>query len=130
VLVAQHGKVIYEKYFEGDEETLRDARSATKTITGSLVGIAVHKKKLALDTRVWPLLGEKDRDITVENLLTMSSALDLGRLGRVLRHGMSPHRRCAQRRNVPHKRGRAPQGPSRGARVGHRGAESPHKTAA
>ena len=62
MLVAQHGKVIYEKYFEGDEETLRDARSATKTITGSLVGIAVHKKKLALDTRVWPL-GEGKRGL-------------------------------------------------------------------
>jgi CubicO group peptidase (beta-lactamase class C family) len=77
VLVAQHGKVVYEKYFEGDADALRDTRSATKTITGALIGIAVKEKKLALDTKVWPLLGRPDKaGIAVRDLLTMSSALD------------------------------------------------------
>jgi CubicO group peptidase (beta-lactamase class C family) len=77
VLVAQHGKVVYEKYFEGDADALRDTRSATKTITGALIGLAVHDKKLALNTKVWPQLGRPDKaGITVRDLLTMSSALD------------------------------------------------------
>jgi CubicO group peptidase (beta-lactamase class C family) len=77
VLVARHGQVVYEHYFDGDAQTPRDTRSATKTITGMLVGIAVQEKKLDKDTHVWPLLGEQDKaGITVEQLLTMSSALD------------------------------------------------------
>ena len=40
VLIARHGKPIYEAYFDGDASTLRDTRSATKSITDVLVGIA------------------------------------------------------------------------------------------
>jgi hypothetical protein len=38
ILVARHGKLVYEKYFDGDASTLRDTRSATKSITDILVG--------------------------------------------------------------------------------------------
>src|SRR4029077_17864833 len=47
VLVARHGKLVFEDYFDGDAGTLRDTRSATKSITGMLVGIAISKRKLS-----------------------------------------------------------------------------------
>jgi CubicO group peptidase (beta-lactamase class C family) len=87
VLIARHGKVIYEKYFDGDASTLRDTRSATKSITDVLIGIAIDEKKLSgVDARVLALLPElagklqnpdprKDK-ITVEDFLTMSSPLE------------------------------------------------------
>jgi CubicO group peptidase (beta-lactamase class C family) len=36
VLIARHGKLAYESYFDGNAESLRNTRSATKTITGML----------------------------------------------------------------------------------------------
>ena len=47
VLVARHGKLVHEGYFDGDAETLRDTRSATKSITGALIGIAIEEQKLS-----------------------------------------------------------------------------------
>jgi CubicO group peptidase (beta-lactamase class C family) len=87
VLVARHGKLVYESYFDGDASTLRDTRSATKSITDILVGIAISEKKLSgVDARVLTLLPERARklqnpdprkdEITVEDFLTMSSALE------------------------------------------------------
>ncbi len=87
VLVARHGKLVFEDYFDGDASTLRDTRSATKSITGVLVGIAIGEKKLTgVDTRVLALLPERARKmqnpdprkhkITVEDFLTMSSPLE------------------------------------------------------
>lgn len=87
VLIARHGKLVYESYFDGDASTLRDTRSATKSITDALVGIAISEKKLSgVDARVLALLPEhahklqnpdprKDK-ITVEDFLTMSSPLE------------------------------------------------------
>jgi CubicO group peptidase (beta-lactamase class C family) len=87
VVIARHGKLVYEAYFEGDASTLRDTRSATKSITDILVGIAIDEKKLSgVDARVLALLPEhasklQNRDprknnITVEDFLTMSSPLE------------------------------------------------------
>lgn len=87
VLVARHGKLVYEGYFDGDAGTLRDTRSATKSITDILVGIAIGEKKLSgVDARVLALLPERARKmqnsdprkdkITVEDFLTMSSPLE------------------------------------------------------
>jgi CubicO group peptidase (beta-lactamase class C family) len=87
VVIARHGKLVYEGYFDGDANSLRDTRSATKSITGVLIGIAIGEKKLSgVDARVLQLLPEhaqklqnpdprKDK-ITVEDFLTMSSALE------------------------------------------------------
>jgi CubicO group peptidase (beta-lactamase class C family) len=82
VLVARHGKLVYERYFEGDAQTLRDTRSATKSITSALVGLA-HVDPSA---RVLTLLRERARKVqnrdprkdrmTVEDLLTMSGPLE------------------------------------------------------
>jgi CubicO group peptidase (beta-lactamase class C family) len=87
VLIARYGKLVYEGYFEGDANTRRDTRSATKTITDVLVGIAIREKKLSsVDARVLSLLPERARKlqnpnprkaaITVEDFLTMSSPLE------------------------------------------------------
>jgi CubicO group peptidase (beta-lactamase class C family) len=62
VVIARHGKLIYETYFDGDVTTLRDTRSATKSITDILVGIAIREKKLSgVDARVLALLPERAR---------------------------------------------------------------------
>lgn len=87
VLIARHGKLVFEAYFDGDPHTLRDTRSATKSITDVLVGIAIGEKKLSgVDARVLALLPEhagrmqnpdpRKLKITVEDFLTMSSVLE------------------------------------------------------
>ncbi len=84
VLIARHGNLVYEGYFEGDAASLRDTRSATKSITDILIGIAIEDHKLGgVDARVLTLLPERARKvqnpdprktaITVEDFLTMSS---------------------------------------------------------
>ena len=40
VLIARHGRLVFEDYVEGDANTLRDTRSATKSIADVLIGIA------------------------------------------------------------------------------------------
>lgn len=87
VLLARHGRLVYEQYFDGSGlETLRNTRSATKTITGMLIGIAIDRGWLA-NVRV-PVLAffadklpfanpdPRKEAITVEDLLTMSSLLE------------------------------------------------------
>jgi CubicO group peptidase (beta-lactamase class C family) len=87
VLIARHNKLVYEAYFNGaDEATLLDTRSATKSITGMLVGIAVGKGLLpGVDAPVLKFFPDKKpvqnpdprKDkITIEDLLTMSSLLE------------------------------------------------------
>jgi CubicO group peptidase (beta-lactamase class C family) len=87
VAIAQHGKVVYESYFDGDASTLRDTRSATKSTTDILVGIAIDEKKLSgVDARILEMLSEhakrlqypdpRKEKITVEDFLTMSSPLE------------------------------------------------------
>lgn len=87
VVIARHGKLIYEAYFDGDAATLRDTRSATKSITDILIGIAIKDKKLSgVDARVLAWLPERAQrmqnpdprkdQITVEDFLTMSSPLE------------------------------------------------------
>jgi CubicO group peptidase (beta-lactamase class C family) len=87
VLIARHGKLVYQTYFEGDADTLRDTRSATKSLASILVGLAVEDKKLSgVDARILDLLPERRRKlqnpdprkvkITVEDFLTMSSVLE------------------------------------------------------
>ena len=61
VLLARNGKLVYEKYFDGsDPATLRNTRSATKTVTGMLVGIAIDKGLLpGVDARILDFFPEK-----------------------------------------------------------------------
>lgn len=87
VLVARHGRLVYEKYFdESTVDTLRNTRSATKTITGMLVGIAIDRGFLeGVDVPVMSFFPDKrpvenadprKEELTVEDLLTMSSILE------------------------------------------------------
>ena len=85
VVVSRGGKIVYERYFEGDAGTLRNTRSATKTITGMLFGIAVERRIISsVNAPVMPFLAGKQfknpdplkEAISIEDLLTMNSALD------------------------------------------------------
>jgi CubicO group peptidase (beta-lactamase class C family) len=86
-LVARHGKLVYEHYFDGSDATaFRDTRSATKSVTDMLVGIAIDKGLLSgVDATVLPFFPDKQpaqnpdprkAKITVEDFLTMSSLLE------------------------------------------------------
>jgi CubicO group peptidase (beta-lactamase class C family) len=87
ILIARHGKLVYEDYVEGDANSPRDTRSATKSITDVLMGIAIQEGKLGgVDAKVFALLPERaarvqnpdarKAAITVEDFLTMSSPLE------------------------------------------------------
>jgi len=86
VLVARHGKLVYEAYFDGDATTLRDTRSAGKSVTSIMTGIAIDQHKLpGVDARVFGYFADKrphanpdprKDQISVEDLLTMSSLLE------------------------------------------------------
>ena len=89
VLVARDGKILYERYFDaGGAEARRNTRSATKTIAGMLVGLAIEDGHLpGVSARVLDHIAGSSVDrmanpdprksaITVEDLMTMSSLLE------------------------------------------------------
>jgi CubicO group peptidase (beta-lactamase class C family) len=85
VVILRNGKLAYETYFEGDANTLRDTRSATKTITSALVGMAIQQHHIdSIQTPILPFFpgyqpqnpDPRKAKITVEDLLTMSSPLE------------------------------------------------------
>ncbi len=87
VVVVRHGKLVYEQYFDADGvQGLRNTRSATKTVTGILTGIAIDRGLIpAVSTPILPYFADKaplvnpdprKAKITVEDLLTMSSLLE------------------------------------------------------
>ncbi|GHD75868.1 6-aminohexanoate-dimer hydrolase [Luteimonas padinae] len=86
VVIAKDGKIAFEGYFNGhDPESLHDIRSATKSITSMMVGIAIEDGLIAdVKEPVFSTLsayapfandGPRKQAITVENLLTMASGL-------------------------------------------------------
>lgn len=86
VLIARRGNLVYEAYFDGSDDTLRNTRSVTKTVTGILIGLAVDKGLLTgVDAPVMRFFRDKrpvqnpdprKEKITVEDFLTMSSLLE------------------------------------------------------
>ena len=87
ILIARHGKLVYEGYFDAsDASAFRDTRSATKSVTDMLVGIAIDKGLLAgVDVPILPFFPDKQplqnpdprkAKITVEDFLTMNSLLE------------------------------------------------------
>lgn len=87
VLIAKNNKLLYEAYFGGnDAATPHDMRSASKSISSALIGMAIDKHILRdtaqkLIDLVPPayqrLMRERQKKaISIGNLLTMSSGLD------------------------------------------------------
>jgi CubicO group peptidase (beta-lactamase class C family) len=87
VVVARDGKMLYEHYFDdGGAEARRNSRSATKTVAGMLLGIAIADGKIPnAQTPMLPYLrygaaienpDPRKAKITFEDLATMSSLLE------------------------------------------------------
>ena len=87
ILIARNGKLVYESYFDDLHPTaLRDTRSATKTVTSMMIGIALDKGLLSsVDALVMRFFPDKQpvqnpdprkEKITVADFLTMSSLLE------------------------------------------------------
>lgn len=87
VLVLHNNEMLYEKYYNGfNDSTLQNTRSATKSITGMLVGIAIEKgfisskEALIMDYLAnYETVKNSDsrkNEITIEDLLSMSSILE------------------------------------------------------
>lgn len=87
VLIARHGKLVYEKYYnDASDTTHHNTRSATKSIAGMLIGIAIDKKFIPSEqSPVFQYFKDKmpvqnpdprKEKITIEDLLTMSSLLE------------------------------------------------------
>jgi CubicO group peptidase (beta-lactamase class C family) len=85
VLIARHGKLVLEEYFHGQgADRTHDTRSASKSLTTTLVGAAVHAGLVSLKSGVYRVMNggvlPKDLDprasrMTLEHLITMSSGL-------------------------------------------------------
>ncbi|WP_378183378.1 serine hydrolase domain-containing protein [Aquimarina sp. SS2-1] len=87
VLIAKEGKLIFEAYFDGHNPNIsHDQRSASKSISSAMIGIAIEDKILAgVDQKLYDCIPQefqytKDSlkaKINFEDLLTMSSGLDV-----------------------------------------------------
>ena len=81
-LVIRNDSILYETYRGGWNDTLTsNLFSATKSIVGMLVGIAMDEGKIgSVDDKVMKYIPEYNRgrqkDITIRNLLTMSAGMD------------------------------------------------------
>ena len=84
MLVIRHGKPVVEQYWNGvNKDTLHDMRSATKSVTSLMVGIAIDKKMVGgvtdlLSTYLdpaYPNAPALKQGITLEHMLTMRSGL-------------------------------------------------------
>ena len=81
-LVIRNDSILYETYRGGWNDTLTsNLFSATKSIVGLLVGIAIDEGKIgSVDDKVVKYIPEYNRgrqkDITIRNLLTMSAGMD------------------------------------------------------
>src|SRR5271170_310136 len=82
IVVLRHEKLVAESYFNGDDtSTLHDIRSATKSITATLMGVAIqHRIINSIDDSIADYLPNLPRDgkekITIRDLLDMRSGLD------------------------------------------------------
>jgi CubicO group peptidase (beta-lactamase class C family) len=98
LLIARHGKLLYEHYWSGKDEifgrslgvvphgadSLHDMRSVTKSFVGACIGIAIAQGKIkGVDVPVFSFFPEYARwdsggkkGLTLRHLLTMSSGLD------------------------------------------------------
>ena len=88
LLIVRHGFLILDAYFYPySSETLHDIASVTKSITSSLIGIALNQGYIKsidqpalyfFSERTIRNLDENKRKITIRDLLTMNSGLNCG----------------------------------------------------
>jgi CubicO group peptidase (beta-lactamase class C family) len=86
LVIAYKGEIIFEKYYHGTSiDSKHNTRSATKTLTGALIGILIHQGLLENEKeKVYKYFtdilfenpDERKKSITVEDLLTMSSIVE------------------------------------------------------
>jgi CubicO group peptidase (beta-lactamase class C family) len=82
IVIVRDGRLISEHYFNGDSaETLNDIRSATKSLTSLLMGIAIDKGLIrSINDSISLYLPGLPKDgkekITIKDLLNMRSGLD------------------------------------------------------
>ncbi len=82
VVILRHGKLVAESYFNGDTaDTLHDIRSATKSLTALLMGIAIERHFVhSVDDPIALYLPGLPQDgkqaITIRDLLNMRSGLN------------------------------------------------------
>lgn len=87
VLVARQSRLVVDAYFNGSErETLHDVRSAAKSITGTLVGLALHDGRIpSLETPFLELFHRYAPattatagkwNVSIRHLLEMTSGFD------------------------------------------------------
>lgn len=87
VLVARKGKIVYENYFSGFEANIpHTMMSASKSISSAIIGVAIDDKIFSnVDEKLYNFIPQeyqytKDSlksEITIRDLLTMSSGLDV-----------------------------------------------------
>ncbi len=86
IVIVRHSGLVAESYYHGyGPDRPHDIRSATKSITSLLIGIAIDQGKLSLDTSVVSFFPEYrpaagwdagHRELRVRDLLTMRTGLD------------------------------------------------------
>jgi CubicO group peptidase (beta-lactamase class C family) len=86
VLVVDHGRLVYEHYFnDGSADLLNDVRSASKSLTAMLVGAAIQRGAIPdVEAPVYAYFPDVHIDhpdprraaITLEDLISMSSILE------------------------------------------------------
>jgi CubicO group peptidase (beta-lactamase class C family) len=102
LLIIRHNKLVYENYFPGEDEfftqklgvinhgrdSLHDCRSISKSVVSSCVGIAIGQGKIkSVNEKIFTYLPEyalydtgMKKDITIKDLLTMSSGIEWNEL--------------------------------------------------
>ena len=85
LLIARHGHLVFEKYYgDASQDSLQNLQSMTKSVSSALVGIALKKGLIpSLDRKALDYFPEyrdvltdpRAADITIRNLLTMSSGI-------------------------------------------------------
>jgi CubicO group peptidase (beta-lactamase class C family) len=81
MLVIRHGKLVFERYFNGSEAShANSVASLSKSILSLLTGVAIDDGSLRLDTPISQILPAdlvpRDDGLVVRHLLTMSGGLE------------------------------------------------------
>lgn len=86
IVIVHKGELVFERYYDDNSiSTLHNTRSVTKTITGTLIGALIKQGKLSSEQELAAPYSmpkqvqnpdNRKAEITIEDLLTMSSVLE------------------------------------------------------